>query len=87
MVSLDVPRRYAIGAVRIVRPDPASGSKWASAGGLLYDLTRDLYREIDPAFIAAWQKQIDDHATANQSHGASGAQWREVLEGLQAPML
>ena len=52
-----------------------------------YDPTRELYRDIDRAFIAAWEKQTGEHITINQSHGGSGAQARAVLDGLQADVV
>jgi len=52
-----------------------------------YDPTRELYREVDPAFSKIWQAKTGDHVTINQSHGGSGAQSRAVLEGLQADVV
>ncbi|HEX3347602.1 MAG TPA: sulfate ABC transporter substrate-binding protein [Acetobacteraceae bacterium] len=52
-----------------------------------YDPTRELYREINPAFIQFWQTKSGDRLTINQSHGGSGAQARAVLEGLQADVV
>jgi sulfate transport system substrate-binding protein len=52
-----------------------------------YDPTRELYREVNPAFIALWQARTGDRLTINQSHGGSGAQARSVLEGLQADVV
>ncbi|HET7883971.1 MAG TPA: sulfate ABC transporter substrate-binding protein, partial [Acetobacteraceae bacterium] len=52
-----------------------------------YDPTRELYRAVNRAFIAAWQKQTGERITINQSHGGSGAQARAVLDGLQADVV
>ena len=52
-----------------------------------YDPTRELYRAINPAFIAAWKAKTGGEITINQSHGGSGAQSRAVLEGLQADVV
>lgn len=52
-----------------------------------YDPTRELYRDIDRAFAAAWLKKTGEHITINQSHGGSGAQARAVLDGLQADVV
>jgi sulfate/thiosulfate-binding protein len=52
-----------------------------------YDPTRELYREINPAFITLWQGKTGDRLAINQSHGGSGAQARAVLEGLQADVV
>ncbi len=52
-----------------------------------YDPTRELYRDIDRAFVAAWKKKTGQQVTINQSHGGSGAQARAVLDGLQADVV
>ena len=52
-----------------------------------YDPTRELYREINRAFGAAWQKGVGQRITINMSHGGSGAQTRAVLDGLQADVV
>ncbi len=52
-----------------------------------YDPTRELYRDINRAFIAAWQAKTGQLITINQSHGGSGSQARAVLEGLQADVV
>ena len=52
-----------------------------------YDPTRELYREINRAFAAAWQKEAGQRININMSHGGSGAQTRAVLDGLQADVV
>jgi sulfate/thiosulfate transport system substrate-binding protein len=52
-----------------------------------YDPTRELYRGINRAFIAAWQNRTGERVSINQSHGGSGAQTRAVLDGLQADVV
>jgi ABC-type sulfate transport system substrate-binding protein len=52
-----------------------------------YDPTRELYREINRASVAAWQKGVGQRITINMSHGGSGAQTRAVLDGLQADVV
>jgi sulfate/thiosulfate-binding protein len=52
-----------------------------------YDPTRELYREINRAFAAAWQKEAGQRVNINMSHGGSGAQTRAVLDGLQADVV
>lgn len=53
-----------------------------------YDPTRELYREINAAFIAEWNainaKKI---AGIRQSHGGSGSQARAVIDGLNADVV
>lgn len=52
-----------------------------------YDPTRELYRAINAAFIAEWQKKSGQKITIRQSHGGSGAQARTVIDGLNADVL
>ncbi|SEK33390.1 sulfate transport system substrate-binding protein [Bosea lupini] len=53
-----------------------------------YDPTRELYREINAAFIADWNgKNAKKIGTIRQSHGGSGAQARTVIDGLNADVL
>ncbi|HEX5394289.1 MAG TPA: sulfate ABC transporter substrate-binding protein [Rhodocyclaceae bacterium] len=66
-----------------------SGTAWAD-GTLLnvsYDVTRELYKDINPAFIKAWQAKTGEKLTINQSHGGSSKQVMSVVGGLQADVV
>ena len=54
-----------------------------------YDPTRELYRDINAAFLAEWNGKHPDKkiATIRQSHGGSGAQARTVIDGLNADVV
>ena len=52
-----------------------------------YDPTRELYRDINRAFIADWQSKTGQRVTISQSHGGSGAQARAVMDGLEADVV
>ncbi len=52
-----------------------------------YDPTRELYRDLNEAFIAWWTAQGNEAPTIEQSHGGSGAQARAVIEGLDAQVV
>ena len=81
-------RRSGLGATlgMLVLAGPAAAKETALLN-VSYDTTRDLYREINPAFATVWRAKTGDQVTINQSHGGSGAQTRAVLEGLQADVL
>lgn len=49
-----------------------------------YDPTRELYREINAAFIRDWKARTGEDIVINQSHGGSGKQARSVIDGLDA---
>ncbi|GAA5234451.1 sulfate ABC transporter substrate-binding protein [Verticiella sediminum] len=52
-----------------------------------YDPTRELYREIDEAFIKQYQEKTGQKLTIRQSHGGSGRQARSVIDGLDADVV
>jgi sulfate transport system substrate-binding protein len=53
-----------------------------------YDPTRELYKQINAAFVADWKKSHGaDNVTINQSHNGSGAQSRAVIDGLDADVV
>jgi sulfate transport system substrate-binding protein len=52
-----------------------------------YDVTRELYKDIDTAFIADYKSRAGETVTVKQSHGASSAQALSVLQGLQADVV
>lgn len=52
-----------------------------------YDPTRELYRQINNAFVAQWKTQHSDSVTVQMSHGGSGKQARSVVDGLPADVV
>ena len=52
-----------------------------------YDPTRELYRDINPAFARHWKAKTGGEVTINQSHGGSGKQTRSVIDGLEADVV
>ena len=52
-----------------------------------YDPTRELYAEVNAAFIKHWQAKSGQTVTIRQSHGGSGAQARAVSDGLEADVV
>jgi sulfate transport system substrate-binding protein len=49
-----------------------------------YDPTRELYKNINTAFVAQWKQKTGDNLSINMSHGGSGAQSRAIIDGLDA---
>jgi sulfate transport system substrate-binding protein len=61
-----------------------------SADSLLnvsYDVSRELYKDINPAFAAQWKAKTGQTLTINQSHGGSSAQAQAVANGLEADVV
>ncbi len=52
-----------------------------------YDVTRELYKEINPAFSAEWKKKTGETINVNQSHGGSSKQARSVIDGMEASVV
>lgn len=52
-----------------------------------YDPTRELYKAINPAFIADWKSKTGESLEIQNSHGGSGAQARSVIDGLNADVV
>jgi sulfate transport system substrate-binding protein len=52
-----------------------------------YDPTRELYRGINAAFSAEWQKKTGQTIRIDQSHGGSSKQARAVIDGLEADVV
>ncbi len=52
-----------------------------------YDVSRELYKDINPAFVAAWKAKTGETVTINQSHGGSSKQALAVANGLEADVV
>ena len=68
----------------------ATGSAHAADARLLnvsYDPTRELYKAINPLFVADWKAKTGQGINIDQSHGGSGGQSRAVIDGLDADVV
>jgi len=52
-----------------------------------YDVSRELFVQINPAFAKQWLEKTQQKIDIKQSHAGSTAQARAVLEGLQADVV
>jgi sulfate/thiosulfate-binding protein len=52
-----------------------------------YDPTRELYRDLNAAFVKHWQAEHGDQLRIDMSHGGSGKQARSVVDGLEADVV
>jgi sulfate/thiosulfate transport system substrate-binding protein len=52
-----------------------------------YDVARELYKEINPAFAADWKAKTGETVIIKQSHGGSSKQARSVADGLAASVV
>ncbi|MBX3484922.1 sulfate ABC transporter substrate-binding protein [Phenylobacterium sp.] len=85
---MSLTRRFLLAAGAAALPLAAcSDDKGAGKLTLLnvsYDPTRELYEDINRAFLATWKGAPLD---IKQSHGGSGKQARAVIDGLQADVV
>lgn len=52
-----------------------------------YDPTRELWRDLNKAFVADYRKKAGIAVAIKQSHGGSGSQARAVIDGLDADVV
>jgi sulfate/thiosulfate transport system substrate-binding protein len=84
-----LPSRRALVALLAASATSAALPAFAADPTLLnvsYDVARELYKQINPAFIAA-QKAKGQAVTVNQSHGGSSKQIGAVIGGLEADVV
>src|SRR6476619_4085169 len=82
------PRRSALTALAAATLVALFAPTAFAAGPTLlnvsYDVARELYKDINPAFQRSWKQQAGEDVTVNQSHGGSSKQARSVIDGLEA---
>jgi sulfate transport system substrate-binding protein len=66
---------------------PAAARADTTLLNVSYDVSRELYREINPAFVAHWKARTGETVTVNQSHGGSSKQALSVIAGLAADVV
>ena len=52
-----------------------------------YDVSRELYKDVNPAFAAQWKAKTGKTVAVAQSHGGSSAQAQAVANGLEADVV
>lgn len=52
-----------------------------------YDVARDVFKDYNPRFIAAWKSKTGETLEVKQSHGGSSKQVRSVADGLEADVV
>ena len=70
-------------AAAILWLSPASAEGPTDILNVSYDVSRELYADIDKAFAAKYKADTGTDITINQSHAGSSKQARAVLEGLR----
>lgn len=52
-----------------------------------YDVARELFKDLNPVFVAEWKKTTGETVSVNQSHGGSSKQARSVADGMEAAVV
>jgi sulfate/thiosulfate transport system substrate-binding protein len=66
---------------------PTAGYAQTTLLNVSYDVARELFKDINPVFIAQWKKNNGETLIINQSHGGSSKQARAVADGLEASVV
>ncbi|WP_411178884.1 sulfate ABC transporter substrate-binding protein [Paraburkholderia gardini] len=82
-------RRLAAGISALTLSLGCVGSARADVSllNVSYDVTRELYKDINTSFVAAYRQKTGETVSIRQSHGASSAQALSVTQGLQADVV
>lgn len=65
----------------------AAGAAEVELLNVSYDVARELYKDINPAFIADYKQKTGETVVVKQSHGGSSKQARSVADGLEASVV
>jgi len=52
-----------------------------------YDVARELFKDLNPVFVADYKKTTGETVSINQSHGGSSKQARSVADGMEAAVV
>ncbi len=85
--SLTLSRRSALVAAAWLALGPLAHAAGPTLLNVSYDVARELYKDINPAFQRSWKQQTGEDVTISQSHGGSSKQARAVIDGLQADVV
>ncbi|TCT34727.1 thiosulfate ABC transporter substrate-binding protein CysP [Martelella mediterranea] len=77
----------AIGAALILTAPAARADDQVEILNVSYDIARELYATINPAFAEYWQGETGQDVTINQSHAGSSKQARAIMQGLKADLV
>jgi sulfate transport system substrate-binding protein len=84
---IQATRRAAVAALLAAAFAPFAHAAGPSLLNVSYDVARELYKDINPAFQRSWKQQTGEDVTISQSHGGSSKQARAVIDGLEADVV
>ena len=83
-------RRTLLATALVAATLPFAAPSHAADNAILnvsYDVMREVFKDINPAFVADYKKKTGETVTVNQSHGGSSKQARSVADGLEAAVV
>jgi sulfate transport system substrate-binding protein len=84
-------RHAALVALALALPAAAGAQRGTPRSVTLlnvsYDPTRELWRDLNSAFIPVYERETGTRLTIRQSHGGSSSQARAVIDGLDADVV
>ncbi len=82
-----LPRTFAATFLAIASIAGGAAMAETTLLNVSYDVTREFYKEINPAFIKAWEARTGEKLAVSQSHGGSSKQALSVAGGLEADVV
>ena len=76
-----------VGSVALILLVTVSAHAQTTLLNVSYDPTRELYKALNPLFIAEWKGKTGETVSIRMSHGGSGAQARSVIDGIDAAVV
>lgn len=80
-------RRFALTLLAALTLGSGMAHADTSLLNVSYDVTRELYKDYNPAFARYWKQKSGENVTINQSHGGSSKQALSVASGLEADVV
>ncbi len=77
---------YLLGVLSLCLAGTVSAKEY-SILNVSYDVSRELYKDVNAAFTEQWLKQTGDQVTIQQSHDGSTKQAAAVIAGLEADVV
>ncbi|MCX7229991.1 MAG: sulfate ABC transporter substrate-binding protein [Burkholderiales bacterium] len=87
LTALAAALPVALSALLAPAPACAQGAAPQTVLNASYDVMRDFYKDLNPAFLKSWQQRGGGPLTINMSHGGSTRQARAVVDGLEADVI
>jgi sulfate transport system substrate-binding protein len=85
------PRRWFLSAALALAAAPMMPTAAFAAEPVIlnasYDVMRELFKDVNPAFAEQWKKTTGETVVIKQSHGASSKQARSVADGMEASVV